>query len=102
MNNNVIKFPAVVQPQTITVPKVPSLVRNMACALMVNLRINCSASLIYLLGTGAEKSNQEAIEAWLLREYGPDMISTLQDPTEKLSNALMTYLNDQLIDREEL
>lgn len=102
MSNNVIKFPVAVHPQTITVPKIPSQVRSLACALRINLRINSSSSLIYLLGTGTEQSNQSAIETWLLTEYGLDKIISMKDPLDQLTKDLKTHLNNQIIDKEEI
>lgn len=102
MNNNIIKFPVEAQPRPTVVPKVHPLIRSIACGLMFNLRINPSASLVHLIGNGNEQSNQGAIESWLTTEFGLDKIVSMRSPLNQLTKALLTHLNNQLNNIEEI
>jgi len=102
MSNNVIAFPGIKRLQPEVIDKVQPLIRNLACGLMLTLRINPGASLVCLLGNGNEHSNQSAIETWLITEVGLDKIISMQSPLNELTKILFTHLNNKLNTIEEI
>ena len=101
MNNKIILFPSLKQHPAVKVNKVPATVRALALALRVKLNISPDASLVYILGYAEAKSNQSAIEKWLLDNFGESDIKTLHSPLEDISNSLEIYLNDKLMMEDE-
>jgi len=101
MSNNVISFPVSKQVQPTFVPKVPSIVRKLACALMLKLRIDTGMSLVCLLNDHNEHSNQNALETWLMEQFGVNTIEAMHSPLEQLTCVLVTHLNNQLNDLED-
>lgn len=97
MNNKIILFPSLKQHSAVRVNKVPSTIRALALALRLKLNIAADASLVYLLGYAKAKTNQSAIEKWLLDNFSESEIKIMRSPLEDISNSLENYLNDKLM-----
>jgi len=100
MRNNVISLPVINQLPHIT-HKMPSIVRNLANVLMLRLQISPSRSLVCIIGSGHEHSNQEAVETWLMTQFGIDGIEALSAPRDQLADALRAHLNNKLNNLED-
>lgn len=100
MKNNVISFPVIQQAPPIT-NRVPSIVCNLAGVLMLRLQISPSRSLVCIIGSGREHSNQEAVETWLMTQFGIDAIEAMNAPRDQLADALRTHLNNKLNNLED-
>lgn len=101
MNNKIILFPSLKQHHSVKTNKVPATVRALALALRVKLNISADSSLVYILGYAEAKSNQSAIEKWLLDSFSEAKIKTMHSPLEDISNSLEIYLNDKLMVEDE-
>jgi len=101
MNNKIILFPSLKQHPAVKINKVPSTVRALALALRLKLNIAADASLVYILGYADAKSNQSAIEKWLLDNYGESKIKTMHSPLEGILVALERHLNDKSMMEDE-
>jgi len=101
MNNKIILFPSLKQHPAVKVNKVPATVRALALALRVKLNITTDASLVYILGYAEAKTNQTAIENWLLDNFSESEIKNMHSPLEDISNSLESYLNDKLMVEDE-
>lgn len=100
MSDNIILFPGAKNEPPQLTSRVPSQIRHLACGLMMKLQINSNASLVYFLGNGDELSNQSAIETWLMKQFGEDVIRSMRSPLDPLSKALANHLNNCLEDKE--
>lgn len=101
MNNKIIPFPIVKQKALPTSNKVPATVRSLALALKVKLRVSSNSSLAYFLDNTEVKSNQRAIEKWLLDNYSEQDIKSMDSPLELLSDELTSVLNNKLMMMED-
>lgn len=97
MSNKIIFFPTVKQQSSVKKHKVPATVRALALALRVNLNITADASLTYIIGNGKAKTNQAAIENWLLDNYSEGEIKAMPSPLEQITHSLERYLNNKLM-----
>jgi len=98
MNKNVIPFPKAKSQTFVAIPKIGSMLMNLATGLMLKLNINPDTSLVSLLGKGNELSNHEAIITWILSNYTRDEIDSMESPLESLTKALQNYLLDNMED----
>ena len=101
MSNKIILFPSLKQHPAVKTNKIPTTVRALALALRVKLNITPDASLVYILGYDDAKSNQSAIEKWLLDNFGESEIKAMNSPLEDISNSLVSYLNNKLMMEDE-
>jgi len=97
MSDKIIIFPTVKQQVSVKKHKVPATVRALALALRVNLNITADASLTCIIGNGDAKTNQAAIEKWLLDNYSEGEIKNMPSPLEEIANSLERYLNNKLM-----
>jgi len=93
--NKVIRFPQEDKKNNLDLLEInSSLIRKIAHGLMIKLRINPDALLIYVLGSGNESSNVEAVETWLKRYVGVERIVEMDSPLEVISTELQKYLDN--------
>ncbi len=97
MNNKIILFPAVIKQSHSKTNKVPAEIRTLALALRACLNIATDDSLVFILGHGEAKTNQKAVENWLLDNYSLLNIKFMSSPLEEITNDLETYLNSRLM-----
>ena len=97
MSDKIIFFPVVKQKSVVKSFKVSATVRALAVALRVNLNITADASLVYIIGNGEAKTNQDAIECWLMDNYSEEDIKSIPSPLDEITNTLKRYLNNKLM-----
>lgn len=93
MSNSIINFPLKKKVAVKLVIKVPSDIRRLASTLMLTAHISQGTSLVHVLGKGDERTNQQAIEAWLMKYYTSNEFSIMVNKVETLTDDLSRYLN---------
>ena len=96
MKNKLSTIPVLKQADYIKTDKVPSIIRNLASALIIKLQINPNKSLACIIGSGHEQSNLDAVETWILTEIGKHAIKTMDAPLDQLAESLQNYLRSKL------
>ena len=93
MSKSIINFPLKKKVAVKLVAKVPSDIRRLASTLMLTVHISLGTSLVHVLGKGDERSNQQAIETWLMRRYSNNELEIMHNKVETLTDDLSRYLN---------
>ena len=101
MKNKFPTIPVLKQADYIKTHKVPSIIRNLASALVIKLQINPSRSLACIIGNGNEQSNLDAVETWIMTEFGKQAIEAMDAPLTQLADALQTHLHNKLENWED-
>ena len=93
MSNSIIHFPLKKKVAVKLVAKVPSDIRRLASTLMLTVHIQQGTSLVHVLGNGDERTNQQAIETWLMKHYTNNELLIMKNKVETLTDDLSRYLN---------
>lgn len=93
MSNSIIHFPLKKKVTIKLVTKVPSDVRRLASTLMLTVHIPRGTSLVNIIGNGKERSNQQAIETWLMKRYTNNELEIMHNKVETLTDDLSRFLN---------